>query len=73
MKPKQDTSPEDGFGMDAPLPSARETLIAESAYLRWVTRGCPHGSDMEDWLEAERDLERQPDPQTAAAQPQPRQ
>jgi len=30
--------------------------IAELAYRRWLTRGCPPGSAEEDWLEAEREL-----------------
>jgi Protein of unknown function (DUF2934) len=30
--------------------------IAELAYQLWHARGCPHGSEEEDWLEAERQL-----------------
>lgn len=30
--------------------------IARLAYAIWQDRGCPHGSDVEDWLEAERQL-----------------
>jgi hypothetical protein len=29
-------------------------MIAETAYLLWEKRGRPHGSDMQDWLEAEK-------------------
>ncbi len=32
--------------------------IAELAYELWVARGRPHGSEEEDWLEAERQLAR---------------
>jgi len=28
--------------------------IAETAYYLWEKRGRPHGSDMHDWLEAEK-------------------
>jgi hypothetical protein len=28
--------------------------IAETAYYLWQKRGCPHGSDQQDWLEAEK-------------------
>jgi hypothetical protein len=40
---------------------ARKTLagfeqIAVRAYLLWQERGCSHGSDVEDWLRAEREL-----------------
>jgi hypothetical protein len=28
--------------------------IAETAYYLWEKRGRPHGSDMQDWIEAER-------------------
>jgi len=30
--------------------------IARLAYSYWEARGCPHGSSLEDWLRAERDL-----------------
>lgn len=32
--------------------------IARLAYEFWEARGCPHGSPEEDWLRAERDLQR---------------
>jgi len=28
--------------------------IAETAYYLWEKRGRPHGSDMQDWIEAEK-------------------
>lgn len=45
---------------DAPsMPlTERERMIAERAYYRWQARGAPHGSDQQDWFEAERDLNR---------------
>ena len=30
--------------------------IAEAAYLRYLRRGGQHGSDFDDWIEAEREL-----------------
>ena len=30
--------------------------IAMRAYEKWVKRGCMHGRDMQDWLEAENEL-----------------
>jgi hypothetical protein len=30
--------------------------IAERAYHLWLERGCPEGSDEQNWLEAEREL-----------------
>jgi hypothetical protein len=30
--------------------------IAQRAYEKWCKRGCPHGSDMKDWIEAETEL-----------------
>jgi hypothetical protein len=30
--------------------------IAMRAYEKWCKRGCPHGTSMLDWLEAEREL-----------------
>lgn len=36
-------------------PPTREQ-VAEAAYYRWLSRGCGHGRDVEDWLQAERSL-----------------
>ncbi len=33
-----------------------ETQIEERAYELYLERGCEHGRDIEDWLEAEREL-----------------
>jgi len=30
--------------------------IADRAYHAWLNRGCTHGFDVEDWLDAERQL-----------------
>jgi Protein of unknown function (DUF2934) len=30
--------------------------IAMRAYEKWCKRGCPHGSDLQDWVEAESEL-----------------
>ena len=30
--------------------------IAQRAYEKWLKRGCSHGSDMQDWMEAEAEL-----------------
>jgi hypothetical protein len=44
--------------------SLRQQRIAEKAYELYQCRGCCHGHDLEDWLEAERlisaELELQP-------------
>jgi hypothetical protein len=36
--------------------TALQDKIARLAYDKWCQRGCPHGSDMEDWLAAEQEL-----------------
>lgn len=33
-----------------------ETQIQQRAYELFLERGCEHGRDVEDWLEAEREL-----------------
>ena len=38
----------------AQQPSADE--IAQAAYQRYLSRGGQHGSDFDDWIEAEREL-----------------
>lgn len=44
-------------------PSIRTSItheqIATRAYQLWEDRGCPGGTDREDWLEAERELRHQ--------------
>ena len=35
---------------------ATEGDIARRAYELYLTRGCEHGHDVEDWLQAEREL-----------------
>jgi len=42
-----------------PVPTAEE--ISERAYQQWVRRGCSHGFDIEDWLNAEYELQNQQD------------
>jgi len=44
-------------GAPAHQPSADE--IAQAAYQRYLSRGGQHGSDFDDWIEAERELTRQ--------------
>jgi hypothetical protein len=46
----------DGARMLATPPTHDE--IAEAAYRRYVDRGGEHGRDLEDWVEAERELRR---------------
>lgn len=41
-----------------PTPLPRE-LIAQRAYEKWCQRGCPHGTDQIDWLEAELELQQE--------------
>ena len=30
--------------------------VAQRAYEKWMKRGCVHGYDLQDWVEAEREL-----------------
>jgi hypothetical protein len=41
---------------DAPA-QPTEAEIADRAYQLWMERGCPEGTDQQDWLEAERELQ----------------
>ena len=47
-------APKTGNGNARPAPTHDE--IAEAAYHRYLSRQGAHGSDFDDWLEAERDL-----------------
>jgi hypothetical protein len=46
----------------AAAPPARVThdAIAHRAYDLYLTRGCEHGRDLDDWLQAERELQQAP-------------
>lgn len=50
-------------------PEARQRMIGEAAYYRYVHRGYAPGHDLDDWLAAEADFERashrRPPPETA--------
>ena len=48
-----DASPA-GDGNSTRTPTYEE--IAEAAYLRYLSRGGQHGSDLDDWIDAERSL-----------------
>ena len=39
--------------------NANESLVRIRAYELWQARGCPNGSDLEDWLTAEHELSHQ--------------
>lgn len=39
------------------LPEEREYMIAEAAYYRAERRGFAHGNEMEDWLQAESEID----------------
>jgi hypothetical protein len=43
----------------APAPQLSADEIAQAAYQRYLSRGGQHGSDFDDWIEAERELTRQ--------------
>lgn len=38
-------------------PKVSHDKIAMRAYQKWVQRGCVHGTDQQDWLEAEAELQ----------------
>ena len=44
----------------APTPASTGQIphekIAQRAYEKWMKRGCPHGSDVQDWVDAEAEL-----------------
>ena len=50
--PSAATAPEPGTAGNNP----EESSIAALAYGLWLARGCPRGSDQEDWFRAERIL-----------------
>jgi hypothetical protein len=50
----------------APKPLVQPTTVANSdvarrAYDHYLGRGCEHGHDVDDWLQAERELQSDPE------------
>ena len=51
------TEPVESAGQTAGLePNCNEDEVAALAYKLWQERGCPNGSDQEDWFRAENEL-----------------
>ena len=43
-------------GSSTPTMKVPHEKIAQRAYEKWCKRGCQHGNDRQDWLEAETEL-----------------
>jgi hypothetical protein len=53
-------------GVDAIDPELRHRMISETAYRRYVERGYTDGDDVDDWLQAEAEVdELRPDRESA--------
>lgn len=52
MEPKRDSTSE------AQVTPIDESTTRTRAYELWMARGCPNGSDREDWFNAEQELMR---------------
>jgi hypothetical protein len=50
----QQSHPANTGGM--PTMKVSQDKIAQRAYEKWCKRGCQHGHDQQDWLEAEAEL-----------------
>jgi hypothetical protein len=55
MKPKNRARLSPESPSQAPQPATQEQ-IAALAHAIWMDRGCPEGRDLDNWLEAERQL-----------------
>jgi hypothetical protein len=55
LKKSGTSQPTDSTQRNAPE-SVNENAIATLAYQLWQERGCPIGSDQEDWFRAEKEL-----------------
>lgn len=46
-----------------PTPAAHRSVssdqVARRAYEKWLSRGCPLGDELRDWLDAEQELHRE--------------
>lgn len=68
--PKRARTPRKGNGAADPFNDA--DAVARRAYEIYQTRGGNHGADLDDWLEAERQLRRGPTDVTGPAPVKPR-
>ena len=54
------TAPQTGKATQTPAATQQTGLpldkVAALAYQKWVKKGCKHGSDKQDWLEAEAEV-----------------
>jgi hypothetical protein len=50
------TAPARSAPAAASAPALSAELIARRAYEKWCERGCPHGTDVQDWHAAEAEL-----------------
>jgi hypothetical protein len=55
-EPKAVANASDRALKEVPPPSITESDIARRAYDLYLARGCEHGHDVEDWLQAKREL-----------------
>ncbi len=53
--PKSSTTPAPA-PTQAAAPALAPEKIAMRAYEKWCERGCPHGTDQQDWHDAEQEL-----------------
>ena len=53
---KKSVSKSNVIRMPAAIAAPRDEDIARRAYEIFLTRGAEHGRDLEDWLEAEREI-----------------
>ena len=51
-------------------PAITPEKIAMRAYEKWCERGCPHGTDQQDWHDAEQELRAQATPPAKQSQQQ---
>jgi hypothetical protein len=56
MAKNREAAPHSPASRPAVSSAERQQQIAQRAYERHVARGYRHGHDLEDWLDAERDI-----------------
>jgi Protein of unknown function (DUF2934) len=67
-EPPTESSGRPGAGAPADIPAAagsdghKDDQIRERAYLIWVDEGKPNGREVDHWLRAKWELEREPNP-----------
>ena len=45
------------YGLNTGAPNVRQAMVERRAYHIWKAKGCPKGTALKDWMQAEKEVE----------------